>query len=109
MTHIVSGVSLLVLIYHLGQMAHIFSYCYLTPICLVHPHFFHLFIFLNIIVVLLTLRELSVSARFFKLFLNLQFPKLASTIPTIATPLNAKPPTPLYFYPLYIESHQEEQ
>ena len=35
----------------------------------------------------------------FQSVLNLLFPKLASTIPTIATPLNVKPPTPLYFYP----------
>ena len=45
----------------------------------------------------------------FRTILNLLFPKLASPIPTVATPLNAKPPTPLYFYPLYVESHQEEQ
>ena len=37
------------------------------------------------------------------------FSKLASSISTITTPFNAKLPTPLYFYPLYVESHQEEQ
>ena len=45
----------------------------------------------------------------FRTILNLLFLKLASAIPTIAMPLNAKPPTPLYFYPLYVKPHQEEQ
>ena len=45
----------------------------------------------------------------FQTIFNPHFPKLASTIPTIATPLNMKPPYPLYFYPLYVKSHQEEQ
>ena len=45
----------------------------------------------------------------FQTILNLLFPKLASMIPMTAMPLNMKPPTPLYFYPLYVESHQEEQ
>ena len=45
----------------------------------------------------------------FQTILNLLFPKLASMIPTIATPLNTKPSTPLYFYPLYFKLHQEEQ
>ena len=45
----------------------------------------------------------------FQTILNLQFPELASPTPTIATLLNAKPPTPLYFYPLYVKSHQDEQ
>ena len=45
----------------------------------------------------------------FEVILNLLFPKLASPIPTIATPLNAKPPILLYFYPLYVKSHQDEQ
>ena len=40
-----------------------------------------------------------VSARFFEPFLNPLFPKLASMIPTIATPLNAKPPTPSVYLP----------
>ena len=42
-------------------------------------------------------------------FKHLLFPKLASLIPTVATPLNTKPPIPLYFYPLYVKSHQDEQ
>ena len=45
----------------------------------------------------------------FRTILNLHFPKLASPILTIATPLNTKPLTPLYLYPLYVQSHQEEQ
>ena len=45
----------------------------------------------------------------FQTILNLHFPKLASLILMVATPLNAKPLTPLYFYPLYVKSHQEEQ
>ena len=44
----------------------------------------------------------------FATILNLLFPKLASPIPTVATPLNVKPPIPLYFYPLYVKSHQDE-
>ena len=35
----------------------------------------------------------------FQTILNLLFPKLASVIPTIATPLNTKPPTPSVFLP----------
>ena len=38
----------------------------------------------------------------FRTILNLHFPKLASPILTVATPLNAKPPTPLYFYPFML-------
>ena len=45
----------------------------------------------------------------FRTILNLLFPKLASTIPTIAMPLNMKPPTSLYFYPSYVKSHQDKQ
>ena len=45
----------------------------------------------------------------FHTILNLQFPKLASTVPTLTTPLNTKPLYPLVFLPLYVKSHQEEQ
>ena len=45
----------------------------------------------------------------FQTILNLSFSKLTSPILTVAMPLNAKPLTPLYFYPLYVKSHQEEQ
>ena len=35
----------------------------------------------------------------FRTILNLQFPELASTIPTITTPLYVKPPIPFVFLP----------
>ena len=40
---------------------------------------------------------------------NFQFLELASAIPTIATPLNVKPPIPFVFLPPYVNSHQQEQ
>ena len=45
----------------------------------------------------------------FQTIFNLQFPELASPIPTIATPLNTKPPHPLVFLPPHVKSHQDEQ
>ena len=43
----------------------------------------------------------------FRTILNLHFPKLASPILTVATPLNAKPLTPLYFY-LFMSNHTKK-
>ena len=43
----------------------------------------------------------------FRTILNLHFPKLASSILTVATPLNAKPPYPLVFLPL-ITNHTKK-
>ena len=43
----------------------------------------------------------------FLTILNLHFPKLASPILTVATPLNVKPLTPLYFYP-FMSNHTKK-
>ena len=43
--------------------------------------------------------SLQCQCAIFQTILNLLFPKLASTIPTITMPLNAKPPTPFVLLP----------
>ena len=43
----------------------------------------------------------------FQTLLNLHFSRLASPILMVTTPLNAKPPTPLYFYP-FMSNHTKK-
>ena len=83
------------------QGHHVFIACHLLALRHRHCHW----VLKKILIALVHIHlDGKCQRAIFQIILNLQFPKLASPILTVATPLNAKPPTPLYFYP-FMSNH----